>query len=85
MFENKTEKEIAMMLQEDPALLQKVKDVKEMLDLFDEMTQEQKLTLIDQLRPVYPTIADAFIQIMGMNGSDPETLPGPVASRKVCE
>lgn len=71
MFENKTEKEIAIMLQEDPALLQKVKDVKELLDLFDEMTQEQKLTLIDQLRPEYPTIADAFIQIMGMNGSDP--------------
>ncbi len=71
MFDNKTEKEIAIMLQDDPELLQKVKAVKELLDLFNEMTQEQKLKTIDQLRPVYPTFADAFIQIMGMHDGDP--------------
>ena len=47
MFDNKTEKEIAIMLQDDPELLQKAKAVKELLDLFNEMTQEQKLTLIE--------------------------------------
>lgn len=71
MFDNKTEKEIAIMLQDDPELLQKAKAVKELLDLFNEMTQEQKLTLIDQLRPAYPAIADAFTQIMSMHDSDP--------------
>ena len=71
MCDKKTEKEIASMLQEDPELLQKVKAVKELLDLFNEKTQEQKLKIIDQLRPAYPTIADAFIQIMGKHDGDP--------------
>ena len=71
MFENMTEREMYDLLQSDPALLQKVKRLKEMLELFNEMTQEQKLTLIDQLRPVYPAVADAFIQIMSMPGGDP--------------
>ena len=54
MFEKK-ENEIAIMLQEDPALLQKVKRLKEMLDLFDEMTPEQKSRLLVELRPSYPS------------------------------
>ena len=69
MFENKTEEEIAIMLQEDPALLRKVKLVKKLLDLFHELTQENKIEFIEQLRPVYPDIADEFIQIM--RDSDP--------------
>ena len=71
MFENMTEREMYDLLQSDPALLQKVKDAKTMVDLFHDMTQEQKIRLIDQLRPVYPTIADAFTRIMSMDGSDP--------------
>lgn len=71
MFENMTIKEIYDLLQSDPALLQKVKDTKTMLDLFNDMTQDQKIRLINQLRPVYPTVADAFTRIMGRDGSDP--------------
>lgn len=71
MFE-KMENEIAIMLQEDPALLQKVKRLKEMLDLFDGMAPEQKLKLIDQLRPAYPAVADAFTEILSMDGSPQE-------------
>lgn len=72
MFDNKTEKEIAIMLQEDPALLQKVKRLKEMLDLFDEMTPEQKSRLLVELRPSYPAVADAFTEILSMDGGPQE-------------
>ena len=71
MYENMTIKEIYDLLQSDPALLQKVKDTKTMLDLFNDMTQDQKIRLINQLRPVYPTVADAFTRIMGRDGRDP--------------
>ena len=72
MFDNKTENEIAIMLQEDPALLQKVKRLKEMLDLFDEMTPEQKSRLLVELRPSYPAVADAFTEILSMDGGPQE-------------
>ncbi len=71
MFENMTEREIYDLLQSDPALLQHVKETKTLLDLFNDMTPDQKIQLIDQLRPVYPTIADAFTKILIMGGSDP--------------
>ncbi len=71
MFENMTEREIYDLLRSDPALLQRVKDTKTLLDLFNDMTPEQKGQLIDQLRPAYPTIADAFNKIMIMDGGDP--------------
>ena len=71
MFE-KMENEIAIMLQEDPALLQKVKRLKEMLDLFDEMTPEQKSRLLVELRPSYPAVADAFTEILSMDGGPQE-------------
>lgn len=71
MFE-KMEDEIAIMLQEDPALLQKVKRLKEMLDLFDEMTPEQKSRLLVELRPSYPAVADAFTEILSMDGGPQE-------------
>lgn len=71
MFENMTEREIYDLLQSDPALRQHVKETITLLDLFRDMTQEQKIRLIDQLSPVYPTIADAFTKIMIMNGDDP--------------
>ena len=76
MFDNKTEKEIAIMLQEDPALLQKVKRLKEMLDLFDEMTPEQKSRLLVELRPSYPAVADAFTEILSMDSGHQESSPG---------
>ena len=71
MFDNMTEEEIAIMLQDDPERLQKVKAVKELLDLFNEMTQEQKARLIAELRPSCPAVADAFTEILSMDGGDP--------------
>ena len=60
------------LLQSDPALLQKVKCLKEMLDLFDEMTPEQKSRLLVELRPSYPAVADAFTEILSMDGGPQE-------------
>ena len=71
-----TKREMYDLLQSDPALLQKVKCLKEMLDLFDEMTPEQKSRLLVELRPSYPAVADAFTEILSMDSGHQESSPG---------
>ena len=64
MFENKTTKEIEAMLNHDPALLHRVNQTMELLQLFESATQEEKINIINNLRPAYPTLAQAFQNIM---------------------
>ena len=64
MFENKTPKEIEAMLNHDPAMLHRVNQTMELLHLFESATQEEKLNIINNLRPAYPTLAQAFQNIM---------------------